>query len=42
MNLTLPSFIAFIEYQKETKSQVNPKETLSQVHNSKANIILTD
>ena len=32
-NVILPSFIAFIEYQKETKSQVNPKETLSQVNN---------
>ena len=28
-NVILPSFITFIGYQKETKSQVNPKETLS-------------
>ncbi|MCI7674102.1 MAG: hypothetical protein SOZ15_09190, partial [[Ruminococcus] torques] len=33
-NVILPSFIALIEYQKETKPQVNLKETLSQVNNS--------
>ncbi|WP_418954908.1 hypothetical protein, partial [[Ruminococcus] torques] len=32
-NVILPSFIALIEYQKETKPQVNLKETLSQVNN---------
>lgn len=33
-NVILPSFITFIGYQKETKSQVNPKVTLSQVNNT--------
>ena len=33
-NVILPSFITLIGYQKETKSQVNPKVTLSQVNNS--------
>ena len=33
-NVILPSFIALIEYQKETKPQVNLKETLSQVNNN--------
>ncbi|WP_419094240.1 hypothetical protein, partial [[Ruminococcus] torques] len=33
-NVILPSFIALIEYQKETKPQVNLKETLSQVNNT--------
>lgn len=31
-NRILPSFIALMEYQKEIKSQVNPKEILSQVN----------
>ena len=40
-NVILPSSIAFIEYQKETESQVNPNETLSQVNNSSAPVRLT-
>ncbi len=38
-NVILPSFIALIEYQKETKPQVNLKETLSQVNNIQGKII---
>ena len=41
-NVILPSFITFIGYQKETKSQVNPKETLSQVNNMSAQLNLED
>ncbi|WP_418369834.1 hypothetical protein, partial [[Ruminococcus] torques] len=39
-NVILPSFIALIEYQKETKPQVNLKETLSQVNNKGLKLIL--
>ena len=35
-----PSFIALIEYQKETKPQVNLKETLSQVNNKSPRVSL--
>ncbi|MEE0687538.1 MAG: hypothetical protein UCN29_01885, partial [[Ruminococcus] torques] len=40
-NVILPSFIALIEYQKETKPQVNLKETLSQVNNKPQSISLS-
>ena len=39
-NVILPSFITFIVYQKETKSQVILKETLSQVNNINSHVKL--